>query len=100
MKKIRLFSTKAIKGIEGEETELYVNFYLVLNKNYIFTFLIDTPILSCSGRNPIKLWKRFLMIMLEDDITYTRRYYNTIFLKCATKEDIEKLERSEDADSN
>lgn len=39
MKKIRLFSTKAMKGIEGENAELYVNFYLVLDKNYIFTFL-------------------------------------------------------------
>lgn len=38
MKKIRLFSTKAIKGIEGSEAELYVNFYLVLNKNYIFMY--------------------------------------------------------------
>ena len=39
MKKICLFSTKVTKGIEGEEAELYVNFYLVLNRNYIFTFL-------------------------------------------------------------
>lgn len=63
MKKICLFSTKATKGIEGEEAELYVNFYLVLNKNYIFTFLIDTPNLSCSGRHPIKLWKHFLIML-------------------------------------
>ena len=48
MKKMRLFSTKAIKGIEGEESELYVNFYLVFNRDYIFTFLIDAPNLACS----------------------------------------------------
>ena len=35
MKKIRLFSVKEHKGIEGEEAELYCNLYLVLNKNYI-----------------------------------------------------------------
>ena len=46
MKKIRLFSTKATKSIEGEEAELYINFYLVLNKNYIFTFLIEAPNLA------------------------------------------------------
>ena len=51
MKKIRLFSTKAIKGIEGEEAELYVNFYLVLNRNYIFTFLID-------GSNDLSVFSR------------------------------------------
>lgn len=72
MKKICLF--KATKGIEGEEGELYVNFYLVLNKNYIFTFLIDAPNLSCSGRNPIKLWKHFLIILEEEMIKYMRRY--------------------------
>jgi hypothetical protein len=74
MKKIRLFSAKATKGIEGEEAELYVNFYLVLNKNYIFTFLIDSPNLSCSGRHPIKLWRRFLMLLEEDSVKYMRRY--------------------------
>jgi hypothetical protein len=65
MKKICLFSTKATKVIEREEAELYVNFYLVLNRNYIFTFLIDTPDLSCSNRHPIKLWKHFLIIFSE-----------------------------------
>lgn len=74
MKKIRLFSTKAIKAIEGSEAELYVNFYLVLNKNYIFTFLIDSPNLSCSDRHPIELWKRFLIMLEEDDVKYMRRY--------------------------
>jgi len=74
MKKLRLFATKATKGIEGEEAELYVNFYLVLNRNYIFTFLIDTPNLSCSNRNPIKLWKEFLIMLEEENVKYMRRY--------------------------
>lgn len=78
MKKIRLFSAKAKKGIEGEEAELYVNFYLVLNKNYIFTFLIDAPNLSCSDRHPIKLWKFFLISFEEEYVKYLRRYEKCI----------------------
>jgi len=74
MKKIRLFSTKAIKGIEGAEAELYVNFYLVFNRDYIFTFLIDTPNLACSDRHPIKLWKHFLIMLEEENVKYMRRY--------------------------
>ena len=74
MKKICLFSTKTTKGIEGVEAELYVNFYLVLNKNYIFTFLIDAPNLSCSDRHPIKLWKHFLIMFEEESVKYMRRY--------------------------
>ena len=74
MKKIRLFSTKAIKGIEGSEAELYVNFYLVLNRNYIFTFLIEAPNLACSDRHPIKLWKHFLIMLEEEYVKYLRRY--------------------------
>jgi len=74
MRKICLFSTKAIKGIEGDEAELYVNFYLVLNGNYIFTFLIDAPNLACSDRHPIKLWKHFLIMLEEDNVKYMRRY--------------------------
>lgn len=74
MKKIRLFSAKATKGIEGEEAELYVNFYLVLNKNYIFTFLIEAPNLACSDRHPIKLWKHFLIMLEEEYVKYMRRY--------------------------
>ena len=74
MKKIRLFSTKVTEGIEGEEAELYVNFYLVLNKNYVYTFLIDSPNLSCSDRNPIKLWKHFLIMLEEETVKYMRRY--------------------------
>lgn len=78
MKKIRLFSTKAMKGIEGENAELYVNFYLVLNKNYIFTFLIDAPNISCSDRHPIRLWKHFLIILEEESVKYMRRWERTI----------------------
>ena len=74
MKKILLFSTKAIKDIEGAEAELYVNFYLVLNRDYIFTFLINAPNLSCSDRHPIKLWKHFLIILEEEYTKYMRRY--------------------------
>lgn len=74
MKKICLFSTKATKGIEGDEAELYVNFYLVLDRDYIFTFLIDAPNLSCSDRHPIKLWKDFLIMLEEETVKYMRRY--------------------------
>ena len=79
MKKIRLFSTKATKDIEGGEAELYANFYLVLNRNYIFTFLIDAPNLACSNRNPIKLWKHFLIMLEEENVKYMRRYENLMF---------------------
>ena len=78
MKKIRLFSTKAMKGIEGENAELYVNFYLVLNKNYIFTFLIDAPNISCSDRHPIRLWKHFLIMFEEESVKYMRRWERTL----------------------
>lgn len=79
MKKIRLFSTKKTKGIEGEEADLYVNFYLVLNRNYIFTFLIDAPNLSCSDRHPIKLWKHFLIMLEEENVKYMRRYERMMY---------------------
>lgn len=81
MKKILLFSTKAIKDIEGSKAELYVNFYLVLNARYIFTFLIDTPDLACSDRNPIKLWKHFLMMLEEENVKYLRRYETLYYRK-------------------
>lgn len=77
--KIRLFSTKASRMIEGAEAELYVNFYLVLNKTYIFTFLIDSPNLACSDRNPIKLWKHFLIEFEEEYVKYLRRYERMMF---------------------
>jgi hypothetical protein len=81
MKKICLFSTKAIKNIEGAEIELYVNFYLVLNRNYIFTFLIDTPNLACSSRHPIKLWKHFLILFEEENVKYMHRYEKILLSK-------------------
>ena len=74
MKKICLFSTKATKSIEGAEAELYVNFYLVLDRTYIFTFLIDAPNLACSDRHPIRLWKHFLIMFEEENVKYMRRY--------------------------
>ena len=76
MKKIKLFSAEKKIGIEGSEADLYIRFFLVLNKNYIFTFLIDAPNLSCSGRNPIELWKRFLVMQQEEYTKYLRRYEN------------------------
>ena len=82
MKKIKLFSaTLPIPlNIEGEEvTDLSINFYFVLNKTYVFTFLIDSPNLSCSDRNPIKLWKRFLITKEAELIKYTRRWENTLY---------------------
>ena len=74
MAEIKLFSTKAIKDIEGDKAELYVNFYLVFNRTYIFTFLIDAPDLSCTDRNPVKLWKHFLIMLEEENVKYIRRY--------------------------
>ena len=74
MKKICLFSAKATKSIDGDDAELYVNFYLVFNKTYIFTFLIDAPNLSCTDRHPIKLWKHFLIMLEEENVKYMRRY--------------------------
>jgi hypothetical protein len=79
MKKIRLFSAKATKDIEGGEAELYVNFYLVLNKTYWFTFLIDAPDLAVSMRNPIRLWKKFLIMREEEYTKYLRRYEKLYF---------------------
>ena len=81
MKKIRLFSANVTKGIEGEEAELYVDFCLVLNRNYIFTFVIDAPNLMRSDRHPIRLWKDFLMMLEEENVKYMRRYENTISKK-------------------
>lgn len=81
MKKIRLFSTKATKVIEGDKAELYLNFYLVLNRDYIFTFLIDAPNLACSGRHPIRLWKHFLIVFENEYVKYLRRYESMVFYK-------------------
>lgn len=87
MKKILLFSTKAIESIEGSDAELYVNFYLVLNRSYIFTFLIDAPNLACSNRNPIKLWKQFLIMLEEENVKYLRRYETLYFRKIKESEE-------------
>lgn len=81
MKKIRLFSTKATKVIEGDEAELYLDFYFVLNRDYIFTFLIEAPNLACGDRNPIRLWKHFLILFEEEYVKYLRRYENVVFHK-------------------
>lgn len=81
MKKIKLFSaTSPIPlKIEGEDvTDLSVNFYFVLNKTYGFTFLIDSPNFSCTDRNPIKLWKRFLIVKEAEIIKYMRRWERTL----------------------
>lgn len=77
-KKICLFSTKIIKDIEGNKAELYVNFYLILNRNYIYTFLIDSPNISCSDKHPIRLWKHFLIMLEEESVKYMRRYEKII----------------------
>lgn len=79
MIKIKLFSAEKQKDIEGVDAELYIRFYLILNKNYIFTFLIDAPNLSCSDRNPIRLWKHFLMVYEEEYIKYLRRYEKMLY---------------------
>lgn len=78
MKKIKLFSVKKVKAIEGTDAELYYNFYLILNKNYIFTFCIDSPNLACSERNPVKLFKHWVMLIEEENVKYMRRYEKSI----------------------
>ncbi len=72
--KIKLFSVHKDKIIEGEDAHLYLDFYLVFNRTYIFTFLIDSGNLACSDRNPIRLWKHWLMLFEEDCVKYLRRY--------------------------
>ena len=74
MKKIKLFSAKKEMMIEGSEAELYINFYLVLNKTYIFTFLIESPNLACSDRHPIKLIKHWVMKVEHEYVKYMRRW--------------------------
>lgn len=81
MKKLKLFSaTSPIPlKIEGEDvTDLSIDFYLVLDKTYGFTFLINSPNLSCTDRHPIKLWKRFLIIKETEIIKYMRRWERTL----------------------
>ena len=74
MIKIKLFSAEQNKEIEGSKAEMYVNFYLVFNKSYVFTFLVDSPDMACSNRNPMKAWRHFLMMEQEECVKYLRRY--------------------------
>ena len=94
MEKIKLFSAAKTKGIEGTDAELYFDFYLVINKNYIFTFLIDSPNLSCSDRNPIRLWKHWLMLFEEEYVKYLRRYEKSMNGKQTAAEDRAKFYRN------
>lgn len=74
MKKIKLFSVRKIKSIEGTDAELYCNFYIVFSRIYIFTFLIESPDLAYSGRHPIRLIKHWIMGIEEQETKYLRRY--------------------------
>ena len=74
MIKIKLFSAEQNKEVEGSKAEMYVNFYLVFNKSYGFTFLVDSPDMACSNRNPMKAWRHFLMMEQEECVKYLRRY--------------------------
>lgn len=78
MKKIKLFSAHKNEIIEGYDSDLYLDFYLVFDRTYIFTFLIDGPNLSCSDRNPIRLWKHWLMLFEKEYVKYLRRYESHI----------------------
>lgn len=74
MKKVKLFAVKKKMMIEGSEAEPYFKFYLVLSKEYIFTFLIESPNLACSDRHPIRLIKYWLMEFEHEYVKYLRRY--------------------------
>ena len=80
MKKIRLFSIKANKYIEGEDAELYINFYLAFHRDFIFKFIINVPNIALADRNPIRLWKDFLMMREEENVKYMRRYENILHI--------------------
>ena len=81
MKKIKLFSVRKIKSIEGAEAELYCNFYVVFNREYIFTFLIESPDLACSDRHPIRLIKHWIVEIEEQETKYLRRFENLFYRK-------------------
>lgn len=74
MKKIKLFSVNKKEIIEGTKADLYCDLYLVLNKEYGFTFLIDSPNLACSDRHPIRLIKHWIICFEEEYVKYLRRY--------------------------
>ena len=77
MKKIKLFSVKENKNVEGSNAELYCNLYLVFNRTYLFTFLIESPNFSCSDRNLIWLIKHWMILVEEDYVKYMRKYEAT-----------------------
>lgn len=79
MKKIKLFSVRKIKDILGSDAELYCNFYIVFNREYIFTFLIESPGLACSNRHPIRLIKHWIMEIEERETKYLRRCEKFIY---------------------
>lgn len=81
MKKIKLFSVRKIKSIEGTDAELYCNFYIVFSRIYVFTFLIESPDLACSDRHPIRLIKHWIMEIEEQETKYLRRYEKFILQK-------------------
>ena len=78
LKKIKIFSVSEHKNIEGQDAELYCNFYLVFNRSYIFTFLIESPNFGCSDRHPIRLIKHWIMEIEEQETKYLRRYEKTL----------------------
>ena len=78
MKKIKLFSDRKIKNIEGVDAELFLNFYIVFSREYIFTFLIESPDLACSDRHPIRLIKHWIMEIEEQETKYLRRYESSL----------------------
>lgn len=74
MIKIKLFSIKKSKIIEGEVAELYCNLYLVLNRTYIFTFLIESPDIAFSDRHLIRLIKTWIISVEFDSVKWLRRF--------------------------
>ena len=74
MKKIKLFSVNKKEIIEGTKADLYCDLYLVLSKEYGFTFLIDSPNFACSDRHPIRLIKHWIICFEEEYVKYLRRY--------------------------
>ena len=96
MKKIKLFSIGKAKNIEGSYAELYCNFYIVFNREYIFTFLIESPDLACSNRHPIRLIKHWIMEIEEQETKYLRRYEKFIKNDLAVEEFAERVLKAMD----
>ena len=76
--RIKLFSIHKNNVIEGADADLYFDFYLVFSRTCIFTFLINSPNLSCSDKNPVRLWKHWLMLFEKEYVKYLRRYESHI----------------------